>query len=191
MNDRILENNIYLISNAIDKKIIDFIKPYFILNEIKNPNKKDTQVPTAYSSYADALTETILLNIHKLIENKTDLKLFPTYSYYRIYRKGDILHPHVDRPSCEVSATLCLGYSYSSLDYEWPIFIDGVGYNLNPGDIAIYKGLDQSHWRNKFDPPNDNDYHIQVFLHYVDSNGLYKDWAYDKRKGLGHDKEFI
>lgn len=137
------------------------------------------------------MTETLLLKLNKTVEDATGLKLFPTYSYYRNYRKGDILHPHIDRPACEISATLCLGYSYSDLEYSWPIFVNGIGYDLKPGDMAIYRGLECPHWRNKFDPPGSNDYQIQTFLHYVDANGPHAEWIYDKRIGIGHVKKHI
>lgn len=180
-----------LLRQAVDIKMLNFIEPYFFYNQIKNPNSSDTQVSTAQSYYGDSMTEALLSRLKNTVEKATGLELFPTYSYYRNYRKGDILHPHLDRPACEISATLCLGYSYSDVEYEWPIFVEGKGYVLNPGDMAIYRGLECTHWRNKFDPPKDNDYQIQTFLHYVDINGPYSEWKYDKRKGLGYAKEHI
>jgi hypothetical protein len=39
------------------------------------------------------------------MEKHTKLKLIPTYSYARIYKKGDVLHRHKDRFSCEISTT--------------------------------------------------------------------------------------
>ena len=55
------------------------------------------------------------------MEKKTGLSLVPTYSYTRIYNKGNILKKHKDRPSCEISTTLHLGGDL------WPIFIDPTG----------------------------------------------------------------
>lgn len=180
-----------IVRGAVESELINFIKPYFLLNEIKNPSMNDVQVPTAFSSYGDPMTETLLSRLQNIIEKNTQLDLLPTYSYYRNYRLGDVLHPHLDRPACEISATLCLGYSYDDSEYAWPIFVDGIGYELKPGDIAIYRGIECTHWRNKFNPPNPLDYQIQTFLHYVDANGPYVDWKFDKRKGLGHAKEYI
>ena len=45
----------------------------------------------------------------------TGLNLKPTYSYWRLYKTGDVLKRHKDRPSCEVSTTLCLGYNNTNL----------------------------------------------------------------------------
>ena len=38
-----------------------------------------------------------------------------------LYKQGDELKRHKDRPSCEISTTLNLGGD------PWPIFIDGTG----------------------------------------------------------------
>jgi len=101
----------------------------------------------------------------------------PTYSYWRLYITGNDLKRHKDRPSCEYSTTLFLGYDVSNVDdknYNWPIFIKS--YNgeeksvlLNPGDMVIYKGDDLEHWRDKYEGLN----HAQVFLHYNKKNGKY------------------
>ena len=65
--------------------------------------------------------ETLLVKTIAVMQKKTGLKLVPTYSYTRLYRKGNILRRHKDRPSCEISTTLNLGGD------NWPIFIDPTG----------------------------------------------------------------
>jgi hypothetical protein len=119
------------------------------------------------------------------IENYIGISLFPTYSFYIIYRTGDTLKKHIDRPSCEISATICLNFSYETQEYVWPIFIEEEKIILEPGDMVIYKGCELEHWRDKFEPPNINDWHVQTFLHYVDSNGIYSDHKFDKRESIG------
>ena len=47
----------------------------------------------------------------------------------------------------------------------------------SPGDVIIYKGTKLKHWRNKL---NDGGIYYQMFLHYIDKNGKYKD--YDRQK---------
>ena len=44
------------------------------------------------------------------MEKATGLKLYPAYTYARIYKKGDILKRHKDRFSCEISTTMNLGW---------------------------------------------------------------------------------
>jgi hypothetical protein len=37
-------------------------------------------------------------------------RLYPTYSYARLYKPGEELKKHKDRPACEISATITLGF---------------------------------------------------------------------------------
>ena len=162
-------------------------------------NFKDRQVPNSYAKYADRLMETLLVKTIPVMEKNTGLKLIPTYSYCRIYRRGNILYRHKDRPSCEISTTLNLGGD------PWPIFIDPTGSNnivsgsetttivkpnapkgkkvlLHHGDMLIYSGCELEHWREKFT----GNICCQVFLHYNHLNGKFADSnLFDKRKLLG------
>jgi len=45
----------------------------------------------------------------------------------------------------------------------------------------VYQGTECDHWRNI----NISKKQIQVFLHYVDKNGPYPEFKYDKREMLG------
>ena len=79
----------------------------------------DKQVPNTYAHYADPVMETLMMKVLPIMQQETGLQLLPTYSYARIYKKGDILKRHKDRPSCEISTTVHLGGD------KWSIFIDG------------------------------------------------------------------
>ena len=108
------------------------------------------------------------------MKKKTNKKLLPTYSYVRIYKKGDVLKKHKDRESCEVSATLNL---YGS---KWPIYFKDKEQKikkviLNEGDLAIYKGCELEHWRDELQ----QDFCVQVFLHYTNPNN--KHLEFDER----------
>jgi hypothetical protein len=123
------------------------------------------------------------------MENETGLKLNPNYSYARIYKKGDVLHRHKDRFSCEISTTLNLGGD------SWPIFLEpseelnkkGIKVDLKPGDMLIYKGNLLEHWREPFEGENC----AQVFLHYnnIGTEGSNEN-IYDKRIHLGLPSSF-
>ena len=78
----------------------------------------DEQIPETYSHYGDIVMETLLQKLKYRVEIETELKLNETYSYARIYKKGDELKRHKDRYSCEVSTTLHLGGD------KWPIFLE-------------------------------------------------------------------
>src|SRR6056300_1527529 len=159
---------------------------------------EDKQVPGTYSCYADPIMETLLPQGLDGMRKITGLNLAPTYSYWRLYKNGDELKRHKDRPSCEVSTTLCLGYNNFNLKdkkkdwekYNWPMWVDetggfgnkGVPIHLEPGDMIVYRGCIVEHWREPFIGNN----HAQVFLHYNDVDGPYgTNCVYDGRHHLG------
>lgn len=184
MNKDFKDKKYCLIKNCINEEIRDFITQYALFDEMQDYTPDKFQVVSAHSKYADPAMESLLLKLLPLIEENTGLELYPTYSFYRVYRNGDILHPHKDRPSCEISVTVCLNYSYDNAEYSWPIIMDGNEIFMEPGDIVIYKGVELEHSREKF-LPKKHEWHVQAFLHYVDSNGEYSEYKYDKRNSIG------
>ena len=196
-----------IIRQAISKELANFCHNYFLLK--RKVAKKlfdekhispfatyfgtfiDPQVPNSYAHYADTVMETLLLEVKEKMEKETNLKLIPTYSYARVYVKGNCLARHKDRPSCEISTTMNLGGDL------WPIYIDptgednvthiseaevivkegadpGIKVDLNPGDMLIYKGYDLEHWRDVFQ----GEISTHVFLHYNDVNS---EWSNDNK----------
>jgi len=144
----------------------------------------DHQAPNTYSHYGDLVMETLLQRVKPVMEKHTKLKLSETYSYARIYKKGDVLHRHKDRYSCEISTTLNLGGDH------WPIYLDptgrqgqaGIKVDLKPGDMLIYSGYDLEHWREEFSGTDC----CQVFLHYNKANSKKaKQNEFDTRPFLG------
>lgn len=182
------ENGYTIVKNAVSKELVDFITQYALFDEMQNFNPDLSQVVGAHAKYADPAMETLLLNLQPLIEKETGISVYPTYSFYRVYRPGDELAIHKDRPSCEISITISLGYDYNGADYSWPIFVDGKPCVLEPGDLVCYRGVDLDHWREKFIAP-DNSWHVQAFLHYVDINGPYSEYKFDKRESVGIKKQ--
>jgi len=76
--------------------------------------------------------------------------------------------------------TVSYGLNYCGQGDAWPIYMDGEQIILNPGDAAIYRGCEVKHWRDLLNVPQ-NSYHVQCFYHYVDINGPYSEYAYDKK----------
>jgi hypothetical protein len=182
------EKRYTIVKNAVSAELRNFVTQYALFDEMQDFKSENmqgfTQVPAAHSKYADPAMEAMLLHLHPLMEENTGLELYPTYSFYRVYRNGDELASHKDRPSCEISTTVCFNYSYDDSEYTWPIIMDGNKVDMKPGDIVVYRGADLEHSREEFIPPGD-DWHVQAFLHYVDANGPYADYRYDKRNSVG------
>jgi len=81
-----------------------------------------------------------------------------------IVKNGDVLHKHTDRGDCEYSVSLTL--KREDGDEIWPLYLEtDKTYKalLEEGDGLIYKGVENHHWRDKFD----GERLAQVFLHYV------------------------
>ena len=184
-------NKYQVIKNAISYELANFIYNYFLLkrdavkymydNNILydiglHGTWKDEQIPNTYSHYADHVMETLLMKVLPKMQQETGLELVPTYSYARIYKQGDILHKHKDRPSCEISTTIHLGGD------PWSIFVEGTEVMLDVGDMLVYSGCELEHWRE----PLEGNTCAQVFLHYNHVNGPFaKDNRFDKRPMLG------
>ena len=155
----------------------------------------DSQASGDFSKYGDPIFDTLLsIGTEKICE-LTGKDLVPTYSYHRLYTQGTELKRHKDRPSCEISTTLCVGYDNSNVDtskypdWDWPMFVgpisgekgtDGMPIHMKPGDMLIYRGDAVEHWREPLWGNN----HAQVFLHYNEKEGQY-DIPYDGRPLLG------
>ena len=195
-----MKNNYKVIKQAISKELADFVYSYFLTKRqvarvffddryISPFNNdwgvwNDPQVPETYSHYSDIAMETLLEKLTEPMSKETGLNLIPTYSYARIYKKGDVLKRHKDRYSCEVSMTMNLGGD------PWPIYLEpsgetdkeGVKIDLEPGDALIYRGCEVEHWREVFKGENCG----QVFLHYNDASGENAEQnRYDTRPFLG------
>ena len=203
-----------VIRQAISKDLAAFVANYFCMkkqvydtcrqsryfspfeNILGYYEEPDGQIPNTYSQYANMAMETLLLKCQPGMEKATGLKLYPAYTYARIYKKGDELKRHKDRFSCEISTTMNLGGD------DWPIYLEpdpkkggvkpgqgyvsentkGVRVDLKPGDMLVYSGCELEHWREKFKGKEC----VQVFLHYNNRKtpGA-KDNMFDKRPHLG------
>ena len=196
------KDNFCVIEKAISTDLATFLYNYFSMqkqvydtcikeryispfeNIIGYYEGQDAQIPNTYSQYANTAFETLLLKLQPVMEKTTGLKLYPNYTYARIYKPGDELKRHKDRFSCEISTTLNLGGD------KWPIFIEpsqkegmkGVSVNLQPGDMLVYRGNILEHWREPFKGKDC----AQVFLHYNNSKTKgSKENMFDKRPHLG------
>lgn len=128
------------------------------------------QVENSMSIYTFPPCNILLGSLCDVISKKAGKKLKPAYSFARVYKKGNILIPHKDRPSCEYSVTINLKQSH-----QWAIYMNKKPVFQNVGDGVIYKGCEIEHSRKEFEGDN----YVQIFLHYVDSEGPYSNYAFD------------
>jgi len=131
--------------------------------------------------------------LHDALDDVIDMDLRETYSYSRKYERGAYLRAHTDRPSCEISATVCLDYDTDD-KAPWKIWVQndenyvdnqdmeeafrisqglkhrdrkGIPISLEPGDVLLYQGPNVIHWRDYLL----GDYSYHMFLHFFNYEG--------------------
>jgi hypothetical protein len=158
-----------------------FLWRYVLAREAAGAMTADPDWPGTPVSANDTVMEHMLERLRPDVEAATGRRLFPTYSYLRLYQTGNALKPHRDRPACEFSLSLTLGQEPPA---PWPLWIRGhSGANavaLQPGDAVLYQGMALEHWREPYEGVR----LAQVFLHYVDQDGPHAEWKFDKRDAL-------
>jgi len=198
-----MERSFIYLNDCLHQDTCAYLTDFLQKSSTDGTAVQDEQCPQSWSVTKHPILDRVLEEFLPRMEQETGKKLFPAYSYARLYKKGEVLKCHVDRESCEISATITLGFSGD----VWPLWIadwgndedEGiVGENgdvfrvknkqqisMNVGDAVIYYGCEQPHWRDSFS----GDWQAQIFLHYVDQNGKFVDFKYDKREKLSHHED--
>ena len=90
--------------------------------------------------------------------------------------KPSAFAPHDGNSTRRVS--LSLGYDPEE---PWLLWVEGTAgaaeFRITRGAV-LYKGTEIAHWSEEF---QGNDA-AQVFIHYVDQQGPYREWRFDKRE---------
>ena len=160
-----------------------FLRNYFTLRVQNDKLGGDEQAPNSHCVYGDPAFDMAMYMSTEDIGKIVGKNLIPQYTYARIYKNGSQLKIHTDRPECQYSVTLSLGGDYKK---PWPIWIKDYAGNMNEvpldeGDMVVYHGTELEHWRDKFE----GNMQYQLFMHYVDSEGEFKDRVFDGRPNLG------
>lgn len=171
-----------VLEHAISSSDASRYSAYALMNRQHPDYYKSEPEHSAMSRYGDVLGESLLRNLQPGIEAATGLQLLPCYSNLRIFTNGAVLAPHLDRPACEVSATLTIDAHAAQ---SWPFWLQAGNENkaivLPPGHLLVYRGSQLEHWRERLE----GDYSIQLLLRYVSANGEHAYHRFDGRRGLG------
>lgn len=178
MNSQLEQNNFLFVPNFISQEHAQDLQQKF--NDLERTGQcvKDAQAPNSPAIYNFKPFLELLCQKVNDVSNLVEEQVLPTYTYARIYKNGEILARHRDRPACEISLTVHIGG-----DAVWDISIQKPSFeeatlSLNIGDAMLYLGCVADHWR---DQPFTGKNYSQVFLHYVRSNGP-NAWAYFDKK---------
>jgi hypothetical protein len=203
------DNRFVVLRNFIPKDIINMTLDTWKTIEA-NPNYKDAffhrEIETTNNSPKSSLGKSEgcykfppAVALHRWLRDNLrdviDIELVETYSYTRTYDRGAYLKSHTDRPSCEISATICLDYK-SDDNTPWKIWVQNdrnyiddavhdqpslfeisqkpvigkregcVAVSLEVGDVLLYQGPNIPHWRDTFL----GDYSSHMFLHFINAN---------------------
>lgn len=178
MISSLTENNYLVVPGFIDVeralKLSSEFKQYCEKNQVPG----DSQVSHSSAKYDYISFLELLCEKTPEVSRIIGETVLPTYSYARVYRRGNDLPPHSDRQACEISLTVNL-----DCDTPWDIWIatptgEERSVTLRPGDAMIYLGCAATHWRNQFT----GNYCSQLFLHYVRSRGPYSHVYFDKKE---------
>jgi len=190
------------IKEFLPKQILNLAYSYSVVKYSNTKNFDiDNQTNSLIGEYGDFFMETLMDMSASVVEKNVEKKLWPTYSYFRIYDRGSDLKIHKDRESCEYTVALCLGadpvdqpyeiflgeedetsdYKYYNKEGEYKRYRIDYKFPMLPNNAIIFKGMDKIHWREICN----HDHFMTVFLHYVDQEGPYKDFKFDKRSILG------
>jgi hypothetical protein len=169
------KNKFVIVRNFLNPDLVKFLASYFQRAEggIEAIFERDW---TSLNAHSDACGDTVMYFIKPAIEENTGLELLPTYSFVRMYRKGDSLGRHKDGKQNQISCTMCI-----ERDADWPLGIsDGDKDHsviLEPGDAVIYQGYAVEHWRDKFS----GNRQVQLITAFVEKGGKHDHLRYYSR----------
>lgn len=140
MNDdtvKLITDRYVVLRNVIPKEIITFaldtwktIEANLEVNEVifdeeiePIPNSPKSSRNTSAGGHTTPMGVAMHRWLHRELVKRIDMDLDLTYSFTRKYERGAYLKAHSDRPSCEISATICLGYE-SDDGKPWRIWLD-------------------------------------------------------------------
>lgn len=159
--------------------------------EITQNSPKDS-LGKSKANYCTPMAVSLHRWLKDKLDNVIDMGLRETYSYTRKYDRGAYLRAHTDRPSCEISATICLDYKTDD-NSPWKIWVQndgnyvdmrnmdevfdisqglphrqrrGIPITLEPGDVLLYQGPNVIHWRDYLV----GDYSYHIFLHFFNED---------------------
>lgn len=176
MNRSLADHRYMVVEGLIDKRLASLLYNCLLLRQWRGEFKRDDQVPTAHCYWGDSTLDAVLLTLQPDIERACGCTLLPTYAYARLYVRGNTLPRHCDRLSCEVAATIHLGFKGKAPP---PIqFAPNIAVTQQVGDAVIYLGDQIDHWRGPFE----GDDFGQIFLNYVLADGKRQHCLHDGRQ---------
>ena len=100
MNEKLTENNYLIVPNFISAERADSLASDFKDYANKFDIKNDPQVDKCVGKYDYISFVELLCEKNVQVSQLVGETVLPTYTYARIYEKGAVLTPHVDKEEC-------------------------------------------------------------------------------------------
>lgn len=204
LTQKFIKNRFVVLRNFIPKHVIDltldswkvvesnpqYEEMFFMKEEDIIHNSPKKSLYKSHGGYCFPPAVALHRWLRDNLRGVFDMDLIETYSYTRKYERGAYLKSHTDRPSCEISATICLDYKTDD-NTPWKIWVQndknyvddmndqqgiyertqalpqkqrtGVSVALEVGDVLLYQGPNIPHWRDYLL----GDYSYHMFLHFI------------------------
>lgn len=179
-----LSDGMSILEHLLDDQSVRLLSSYAgLLGQTGRMKVEQTQVPDSLVLYGDPMFDTVMASLIPVVSEHVGSPVVPTYSFVRLYTRGQELAPHRDRRACQHSITVHLSASSPT---RWPIGITDLHQrdhevDLRPGDGALYQGCALKHWRTACP----TDWYLQAFLHFVEADGPFAEEIFDGRPNLG------
>jgi hypothetical protein len=108
-----MNKDFQIVRNAVSTELCEFLALEFAMMEevcsLLYPGVDLADLcKNSFARYSPLMFEALSVKLLPMVEQLTNLTLYPTYSYARIYYKNSELQKHLDRPSSEVTVSLCI-----------------------------------------------------------------------------------
>jgi hypothetical protein len=179
------EKRYLFLKGVLPPPLLDYLKVYYAILLANEQFGHDSQCPSSLALGNDPALDAVLEWLRPKLEELLGIKLAPTYSYTRVYAKGEELVRHLDRDACEISVTAAIRIpkgASPSVIYLKPPGDPEVKVEMGEGDGCVYAGTEVEHWREKFHVKG----YTQLFLHFIARRGrYYPGLLFDGRERLG------
>jgi len=178
-----------LVKGLLPRTMLEYLRVYYAILLANDEFAADEQCPRSLALGGDRALDAVLEWIRPEVSRLIGFALAPTYSYTRMYAKGERLERHCDREACEISVTVSLEIPKRAGPSEIclkPPNSKERKIAIREGDGCVYFGTEVEHWRERLQSGG----YVQLFLHFIARHGRhYPKCLFDGRESLGGDYE--
>ncbi|MGX5200391.1 hypothetical protein [Aliikangiella sp. IMCC44632] len=173
------ENNFLVIKNALPLNICQLLSKRIAMLAAEKQLMDCEQCPMSHWAYDDPAFVEVQQSLRLSLSQLTGIELLNSFNSVRRYPQGEVLTKHTDRDAAEIVLSVVIDYAGTQ---HWPLYLQALADEspvneivLGQGDAVLFRGSKLYHWRESLA----NEWQIQAFFFFVDSNGDFKAHAGD------------